>query len=669
MEFQLLKDGNCARSRLHEAIWWGLLLFCSAFRVWLVSAQTPHIIAGAGHDDALFVTLSENLLNGLWLGHGNDLTLAKGAFFPIFLALNNAYLGLKYITSLQLLYVCSGLLVVCALRRAGFGRVGLFVLFTLFIFNPSLASLNARRLVRDSLYTSLLVMMMGFSFGLCDALFRKRGTLLWAIGLGLSLGALWATREEGMALIPPLMLLAVGSIVLSRRFVAPILAILSVVISGLIIPVTILALNYSYYGVAILTEMQSEYFTHAYGALNRVKHDHWRQYVPVPKHVREKIYKVSPAFESISSFLEASSWVTPGCRYINPCDDLSSHFVWGFRKAVVQSRYYASLEDARLFYMRLASEVDAACESGRLDCLAARSSLVPPYRDEYRQQLIDSYIEAWRYLISFEGLDPYNLVWSPSDPRSLKRIGQLLNYRALNQVEQRAVSGWIVSRTSAPLDLFIASSDGQLMSQAASFSPGPTVNAVVKKKFGVELPATERVRFEVGTSCLDSCLLWVVDKQSGKEAMFALDSNQTFGPQMIGDLYFSINALSTNRAASSRRTWRFEVLDAIWPLYQIWIHPLLYVGIVGLSLALFRFRHDKRRSMALLLALALLAAICTRLALLTYIHVTSFHAINDLYCMPCYALLLLFIGVGLAVLSDGVISLINRWRTKSNLQS
>ena len=643
-----------------------MLLCVAGFRVWLVSAQTPHIIAGAGHDDALFVTLTENLINGAWLGRGNDLTLAKGALFPIFLALNNSYIGLKYVTCLQILYVSSGFLMLWVLRRAGFGRAGLFVAFVLFVFSPSLASLNARRLLRDSLYTSLLVMMLGAAFGLSDAIIRKRRYWPWALGCGLCLGALWVTREEGLGLLPPLVFLAIGAMLLSRRIVASLLAILTVIISGLIIPSTIMALNYSYYGVAVITELQSEYFTHAYGALSRVKHDHWRQYVPVPKHVREKIYKVSPAFASISNFLEASSWVNPGCRYIDPCDDLSSHFIWGLRKAVVQSRYYLSLEDARLFYQRLASEIDAACDAGQLDCIAAHSSLAPPYRDEYRQQLIDSYRQAWRYLISFEGLDPYNLAWSPSDARSLRRIGQLLNYRALDQVEQRSVSGWVVSKTGAPLDVFVASSAGDIMSHAATFSPGPAVRTVVKQKFGVELPTSERVRFEVSTACTANCLLLVVDKRSGREAMFALDANQELGPQALGDLYFSINPLPSIRNTSERRNFRFEILDAIWPLYQIWFRPLLCAAILGLTFSLFRLRSSRKASIVCLFALTLLVAISTRLALLTYIHVTSFHAINDLYCMPCYALLLLFVGLGLAVLADGMVFLGTRWRTKLN---
>lgn len=662
-----LKTRDQVNVALHSnLLWWCVLIAFGAFRVWLIAAQTPHIIAGAGHDDALFVELCENLLAGVWLGHANDLTLAKGPCFPVFLALNY-FTGIPFVVTLQILYVLSGLLLIFVLRRLGLGRAGLLLTFLLFIFSPSLASLNARRLVRDSFYTSLLIGMLSAALGLVDAIQRKRHTVGWCILCGFLLGSLWVTREEGMALLPPLVLLALGSFFFSRRYFCSLRSTVLVGAFGALVPLGVLSLNYAFYEVTIVTEMQSEYFTHAYGALSRVKHDTWRQYVPVPQHVREKIYKVSPAFASIRQFLEASSWVGPGCRYINPCDDLSSHFIWGFRKAVVQSRYYASLEDARIFYNKLALEVDSACDRGDLDCLPARSTLVPPYRSEYRDPLIEAYRKVWRYLISFEGLDPYNLVWSPSDRRSLQRIGKLLNYRRLDQIEQRTISGWMVSSSVTPLQLRIESSAGDVLSREAEFSSGRSVVAAIKQNFGVDLPAAaENSRFEVRTSCAANCVIHVIDSVSLKEAVFSLDDWQAAGPKKLGDFYFSIAAPKPHRDLSASKLWRMNLLDSIWPLYQICSLPLLWAAGIAYVSLLFRLRRTEHAKFVLLFAAALFLTISVRLALLAYIHVSSFDAINDLYCMPCYALLLIFSGMGLAVLTDYVISICSKCSTKSN---
>ena len=38
------------------------------------------------HDDWIMVHLAETLRNGQWLGEYNDLTLTKGMFFPLYLA-------------------------------------------------------------------------------------------------------------------------------------------------------------------------------------------------------------------------------------------------------------------------------------------------------------------------------------------------------------------------------------------------------------------------------------------------------------------------------------------------------------------------------------------------------------------------------------------------------
>ena len=43
------------------------------------------------HDDWIMVHLAETLRNGQWLGEYNDLTLTKGMFFPLYLALCNFF--------------------------------------------------------------------------------------------------------------------------------------------------------------------------------------------------------------------------------------------------------------------------------------------------------------------------------------------------------------------------------------------------------------------------------------------------------------------------------------------------------------------------------------------------------------------------------------------------
>src|SRR5262245_24907998 len=68
-----------------------LCYFCTALalallKLWFVAAQPLTAVAGAWHDDRLFVWLAERIVHGEWLGDYSNLTLAKGCGYPLFIA-------------------------------------------------------------------------------------------------------------------------------------------------------------------------------------------------------------------------------------------------------------------------------------------------------------------------------------------------------------------------------------------------------------------------------------------------------------------------------------------------------------------------------------------------------------------------------------------------------
>ncbi len=58
----------------------------AAGQLWLVSAVPIMGAAGASHDDALFARLAVSLLSGDWLGPYDNLILAKGPFYSMWIA-------------------------------------------------------------------------------------------------------------------------------------------------------------------------------------------------------------------------------------------------------------------------------------------------------------------------------------------------------------------------------------------------------------------------------------------------------------------------------------------------------------------------------------------------------------------------------------------------------
>lgn len=52
-------------------------------------------------------------------------------------------------------------------------------------------------------------------------------------------------------------------------------------------------LNYRHYGIFETNEFRAKSFLRAYGAISRIKHDHWRPLIPFPKDARQRAYAVS----------------------------------------------------------------------------------------------------------------------------------------------------------------------------------------------------------------------------------------------------------------------------------------------------------------------------------------------------------------------------------------
>src|SRR5262249_52428752 len=130
-------------------------------------------------------------------------------------------------------------------------------------------------------------------------------------------------------------------------------------------------------------------------------------YVVVPRHVRERIYRVSPAFAELRSSIEGdlgAAWAVHGCRAMpETCGDITTGwFMWLLRDAVAGAGHYRSAPAAAASYRRLADEVDVACRSGSLRCRAPRATMAPPWRSEYRGVLMRSLVSAAAHVIRFK---------------------------------------------------------------------------------------------------------------------------------------------------------------------------------------------------------------------------------------------------------------------------
>ena len=375
----------------------------------LRAAVPINAVANAVHDDALFVRLAESIAAGEWLGSYDNLTHAKGAAYPAFIALAGVVaLPLKIAEHVAYLSGCAALSwVVSALVRS---RAAGLVCFSLLALNPLVWSAAAGgRMVREGLYATLALWIVALA---AHALLAReeapagRGRRVTLVALGVVGALFWLTREEGLWLAPSVAVLAIAVMARQRwrtwlrGFAIPTASFVAVVgaVNGI---------NYAWYGEFRNNDFRSRDFQQAYGALSRISHEVPRPYVLFPADARRKAYAASPAARELAPVLEGpqgDNYRMLGCAQTrtDPCPEiLAGWFMWALRDAVAAAGHYESATKARAFYRTLAREVNAACDRGVLACGPRSDSLVPPWRPEYGPRVAS---ESWRVFTQLANL-------------------------------------------------------------------------------------------------------------------------------------------------------------------------------------------------------------------------------------------------------------------------
>ncbi len=379
-----------------------------------------HALVNMPHDDMLFVRLAHYLREGAWLGPYGNLTLAKGMFYPLFIALAR-YARIPLKIAEQIIYVTASAAAAGVVRRhAGSNRLAL-VLFALLAFNPVVWHVELARVLRDGLYMGLSLAVLALTVLIVfpgPGTSSSPGRILRRLGPGLGLGLLgamfWLTREEGVWLIPALavvIFLAVmriwrrssvpqsGDDVLPRRVdqLKAIVFPLALAVVGFVLAESLVAtLNYRHYGVFETNEVGTASFQRAYGAITRIRQDEWRPYILFPEDARRRAYAASPAARELALSLEGftgEGWRQASCSSMNVpvCTEvLAGWLMWELRDAVRDAGHYRTASEASQFYETLADQIDAACADGRLACLPRRATLRPPFRMQYLEETLRS---------------------------------------------------------------------------------------------------------------------------------------------------------------------------------------------------------------------------------------------------------------------------------------
>ncbi len=530
---------------------YGMIALTAATKIWLILGFGMRAAGDAKADDRLFMVLADGILAGQWLGSYDHHTLVKGPFFSIWIVLS--FLShVPLLVSYQLLHLFACLLMVVALRPLMPRRTIQYALFLWLLFDPTMYSVMASWVVRASIYMPLTIMVLAGMFALVTRLDAGRRELsAWSIMLGATLAMFWTTREEGIWIVPGAMLaLAYALVIIWMRRDDAIVKSAILMIPAAICASGVLAictLNYISYDFFGMVEFKSSAFTRANGALMRVEHDDWNRFANVPQDVRMRVHDVSPAFAELQEFLEgppgeawghgAEFWLDGGTP--SPKDIRGGFFPWALRQAAAARGHHASASTATAYYDRVADEINAACDDGRLACGPASDSMTPPWRNEYIPLLLESLsLGLWKLITLDEVV-----------------VGEL-----------------------------------------------PSSGAVENQKIFADLGRARLTPEITGTE-------------------------------------------SSNPLAHQARldNYRFQALRILNECYKALIPIAVVCGVVAFVFAPIRTIRSRSVSPILVICVTLLACFSARMAILSFISVTSFEAMKMRYFTPIYPIVLLFI--------------------------
>jgi hypothetical protein len=658
---QVEKSSNLNMAKARTAKWvdfgsrhhtrFRFALAYAAFSVLAYVAIITHmpltLYPDAMHDDALFISLGRHLAHGKWLGPYNAVTLIKGPGYPAFLAAAQ-WLGTPVSLAHALFHCFSVTVFVLVLHRFMKSFLLSGLLFTLLLWHPVSLSVVLLRPIRDEIYYGQMLLVLASLVILLFFPSNASRKILCAVTCGLLLGWFWLTREEGVWIVPGILVFVAAALwtAFRRQRLRALLAPLTVV--ACIFAVTQIgyrAANWWVYGKFIGIELKDKNFESAMGAIHSVRSGGTKPFVSVTKAARERIYAVSPAFVSLRDYFDDQTlWsVRLTCGLLpDECGEIAAGwFLWSLRDAAAQKGHFASPTAAASFFKQIADEISAACARGQLECSPQLIAEMPQTSlSQIAERLPSRYVTVVKSLLL---IDP-PLQFNPSHgtEAQLAPVMRFLNFPLFNPspdvVSKFTWLGWYYRKGHDWIVANVRNPDGTLARTKMYRSSSPDLQSAFKD------PDASEQRFILDTTCVDKCVLEIETPEGQKVERTLGEMRAGKAADIVlggGTVHFDSTETSFDAFAPSRIDEFCNTLRIIILSHYSWLSiPTIIAGLLSFFVATLLYWRIAMLNICYVVALVSWVLVFSRASLLILIDATSFPALNLTYLTPAYFLLM-----------------------------
>jgi hypothetical protein len=618
-----------------------ILFIISSLAYLILAMHLPvSIYTNEGHDDALYWENAQQIIQGRWLGTYSNMTLAKGAGFPLFLAIN-AVLGIPVTLLIALFYLFACGLLAKTLLALNINKYFVLSIFMIILFHPALFLI---RIVRDDIYPALSLVIISGVIRLVFAPQQFDNKLRSVIPYSLAFSLFWITREEGIWIIPGIIFLLIFKVLQLKKQNLPIKAIFcrfSFFTAIAIVFVSLVALvNYYNYGKFEVVDFKGEAYSHALKSLNSVDVGPELPYLPVSFAKRQVIYKISPSFEQLKDYFEekGKGWAIHGCKFADwTCGDYAGGwFVWALRDGVASKGFYDTPVHAAEFYANITTEIHVACDEGLIKCKTNPFPLMPNISTNQMKELPEKIVSAFKLAMVQEPV-------AVTGGASMEPLNKLQNVRlflgnplttpAESEVNT-SLNGWFYSSNSNWLSL-------------NCLVNGREVNKVVERMASPDIALHFKdhnanfQRFSISVQDSEICSVVVVTAPVNKYPVKLLKLGQTQIDSNGQSESLFIDSIS-NAAVNPAVEIALKIKTALATIYQKIIPYFVIVGacVYFIYLTLIVLKR-KPITDIFIVSTMLWCLLLSRIIILVLVDISSFPAINFIYMSAAFPILCL----------------------------